>query len=61
MASAPFDWSPVEKTLVGSCERERNSQLPSFALIRPNTELRSRGQTVYLMMHCNEKNCNSWY
>lgn len=35
MASAPFDWSPVGKTLVESYEVDGNSQLPSSALIRP--------------------------
>lgn len=35
MASAPFDWSPVEKMLVGSSEGGRDSQLPSLALISP--------------------------
>ena len=35
MASAPFDWSPVEKGLVSSCEGGRDLQLPSSALISP--------------------------
>lgn len=35
MASAPVDWSPMEKTLVESAEGGRYSQLPSFAMINP--------------------------
>lgn len=35
MASALFDWSPVEKILVGSCEKGSDSRLSSLALIIP--------------------------
>lgn len=35
MASAPFDWSPVKRTLVGSWGGGRDSQLSSLALIIP--------------------------
>lgn len=38
MASAPFDWSLVGKTLAGSFfEGGRDSQLPSSALISPSS------------------------
>jgi len=44
MTPAPSDWSPVEKTLEGKCERGKDSQLPSVALKG------SGGKAVCLMM-----------